>query len=89
MLKDVFTRKSYVTFFPQKMLPFVFGNLICFGTFWVVTVVRVFRQLWQAGAALRLQWLLLPQSTSSRARGLQQLRLPGSGAHAQQLWHTS
>ena len=52
MLKDVFKRKSYVTFFPQKMLPFVFSNLICFGTFWVVTFVRVLLQLWQAGAAL-------------------------------------
>ena len=52
MLKDVFKRKSHVTFFPPKMLPFVFSNLICFGTFWVVTVMRVFLRLWQAGAAL-------------------------------------
>ena len=31
--------------------------------------------------------LLLLQSTSSRAHGLQQLRLPGSRAQPQLLWH--
>ena len=34
-----------------------------------------------------LQWLLLLQSTGSRARGLQQLQLPGSTAQAQCLRH--
>ena len=33
-----------------------------------------------------LRWLLLLQSTGSRARRLQQLQLPGSRAQAQLLW---
>ena len=33
-------------------------------------------------------WLLLFQSTDSRACGLQQLQRLGSGAHTQQLWYT-
>ena len=35
-----------------------------------------------------LQWLLLWWSPGSRAWGLQELRLPGPRAQAQELWHT-
>ena len=47
--------------------------------------------LWQVGAPLcctagvSLCWLLL-QSMGSRAHGVQSLQLPGSRAHAQELW---
>ena len=41
-----------------------------------------------AAHRLSLQWLLLLQSTGSRAHSLQQLRLTASKAQAQYLWHT-
>ena len=53
-----------------------------------------FLQLQQVGdysslrcAGFALQWLLLLQSPGSRTCGLQQLRLSGFRAQAQQLWH--
>ena len=66
--------------------------------FWlcqVCTATWAFVQLCQAGAILQmlctgfsLWWFLLLLSTGSRASSLQQLRLLGSRAQAQQLWGT-
>ena len=68
-----------------------------FLSFWLCGVfvpARAFLQLWRAGATLWLQcrrvlrWLLLSQTTSSRAHRLQQLQPLGSLVVAPGLWST-
>ena len=67
--------------------------IIYFWLCWVFVDEQAFLQLGQPGATLQLwwpdlwQWLLLLQSTGSRARGLSSCDFPVSRAQPQQLWY--
>ena len=73
---------------------YVFNNFMYFGMCWISIAARSFLWLQRAGAALQLRctgfslwWLLLGQSTSSRACGLSRCGAPALRAQAQQLRH--